>query len=127
MKIANFDRTTLTSLRRDIDAALAKVAQETGVKLSLGAIRFSADEARATLSMKLVKRTATGEVLPNTALSKALIFHNLQVNGQNGEVLTDYVPRRHKYPFTYSKGGKLYKTNLGMAKVMFAKRENAVT
>jgi len=49
MKITEFNKTNLKTLRADIDAALAKVAADHGIDLQLGKISFDATSFSAPL------------------------------------------------------------------------------
>jgi len=44
MKVSNFDKPSIKAIRLAMDAALAKVSKEYGIKISTGNARFSADE-----------------------------------------------------------------------------------
>ena len=44
MKVSNFDKPSIKAIRQAMDAALAKVSKEYGIKISTGNARFSADE-----------------------------------------------------------------------------------
>ena len=44
MKVSNFDKPSIKAIRTAMDAALAKVSKEYGIKISTGNARFSSDE-----------------------------------------------------------------------------------
>lgn len=58
--ITRFDLDAVRRLRRLIEEAVGPELEGTGVSFRLGAIRFGADEARATLTLKVVP-AADGE------------------------------------------------------------------
>lgn len=109
MKIATFNKPVLRQLRKDLDTALATVANEYGIQFNIGEMRFSSQSFRASLSADIVSSgsiptTEDGEV----DLAAVAFGNTLPVNLQNRQFrirgttysLVGVSSRRHKYPFT---------------------------
>jgi len=127
----SFAKSDIMRLRAEIAAALKQVGIRTGVAFDIGTIRYTAGNARMTLtavSTDSVFVDAPGgaptEVTVPQRLQWMIENHNL-VRTKAGKTLVDYDPRKHKYPFIYTKLGKRYKTSQANALLMFS--ENPFT
>lgn len=124
MQITNFDRTNLKQLRKDMDAAIAAVAKQHGIDMSIGTIRFSGDKATMKIEANTVVAIATastGEVV--TRMEKvAADFGIRSVTNAKGDRLVDYKASRPKYPFVYeSAGGVRWKATVEQAIARFGR------
>ena len=73
--VKTFDRDTLKTLRADIDQALAVVAKAYGINLSMGAIRFGANEFTTKLTGATKSATVDAPVGVNPTWVKAFKSH----------------------------------------------------
>lgn len=112
----------LRVLRVEMQAALDKA----GIKnfdLTVGAMRFGADEVNIKVAGKLKGvTTATDRVFESKVVALGLAKTN-----QAGQRLTGYTPSRWKYPFSYeSKRGARYKCTESQAVALFGSRVTVV-
>lgn len=113
--IAKFDKTTLQSIRRELNAVLAKYGNESGIELSLGNIKFTEAEFEGKLNAKIVgAKTRSDSLLESVVKSQGLC-----INGIGGKVLVEYKPRNYKYPYVYELNGKRYKCSAVNANIYF--------
>lgn len=71
-KIVKFDKQNLAFIRRDLDAALAKVGESYGIKLSIGNIKFSGETFRTQLEAAVV---ADGNAMTKEAKAFTIFAH----------------------------------------------------
>lgn len=122
---SKFDRANVTRLRKELDGVLTRFGLETGLKLEIGNIRFSAGEVRTKLTVRTKHAIESGEV-PETVkgITQAIADRfGLSLEPSDGKQLVGYNARAKKYPFIYKKmvSGARYKTDLTRAKAMFGK------
>ena len=105
-----FDKTNLTTLRSDVNAALAAVAAKHGVKINLGNCRFSPSEANFKLNVCTIGTDGTVVDAEVEALKSAYVIeYVIGTTAKNLDrhftaqgmtfVLTGYKSRRRAYPF----------------------------
>ena len=56
MKVSNFDKPSIKAIRTAMDAALAKVEKQYGIKISTGNARFSADEVTFKVKANVIAK-----------------------------------------------------------------------
>lgn len=113
--IDSFDKEVLRNLRSDMEALLAKYGASVNVDFTVGNMRYSA--AEVDMKIKAVVKGAVTRTDEN--LQRMMAFYGL-VEQKNGKRLVRYDSRKHKYPFIYEFGGKLFKTTEVGAKALFA-------
>ena len=118
MKIQNFDRQTLKSLRAEMEAVLAKYGNKAGVEFDIGNISFSDAEANIKVSAKVKgAKTQTDEILEMACKSLNI---KKRVNAK-GDKLIALKSRSPRYPFVYeAANGKQCKCTRDMAREMFS-------
>lgn len=116
-KITQFTKQTLPQVRQDISKILKDYADQNGMVITLGNIRFSAGEFTSKLDVKLVGVDTISDVI----LERQCQIYNLGKLGIGGRELTGYNRKAHAYPFQYSQGGKTFKCSAEQAKMYFAK------
>jgi hypothetical protein len=115
MNISKFDRTSLNTLRSDLQAVLDAYAANHGLEFDIGGIRFS--EAEATI--KVVSKIKGAVTRTDLNLQRMMEAYGL-VMEKNGRKLVRYDVRKPKYPFIYEENGKQFKTTADRAKYLFA-------
>lgn len=124
------NKSTLPSIRAEINAALAAVASKHGLVMSIGNIRFTEDSFRTTLEAKTFKQAGT-EVAVAAVEQIALETMGQRVLGVTVEDLAKeymsptlgkvkligYHPRKPKYPFiVQTTAGKRFKITVASAR-----------
>lgn len=134
--IKQFDKANLKTLREDIDAALAQVAEKHGISLSIKNIRFDAANFRTQLEG--ATKGPTGEVINGDLatlrehgkfwLGDAFDANRAYRDPISGAMvlLVGLNMKRQKYPVIYKNlsNGKSYKTSIEMAKRMIASTDH---
>ena len=115
MNISKFDRTSLNTLRSDLQAVLDAYATNHGLEFDIGGIRFS--DAEATI--KVVTKIKGAVTRTDLNLQRMAAAYNLVLQ-KNGRTLVRYDTRKPKYPFIYEENGKQFKTTAERAKYLFA-------
>jgi hypothetical protein len=115
MTISKFDRTSLNTLRSDLQAVLDAYAANHGLEFDIGGIRFS--DAEATI--KVVSKIKGAVTRTDLNLQRMMQAYGL-VAEKNGRTLVRYDVRKPKYPFIYEENGKQFKTTADRAKYLFA-------
>jgi hypothetical protein len=114
-KFAKFDRKNLTNLRAEMEAVLQKYGVDSNLEFEVGSMRFSDAEVTIKVTAKVKgARTLTDVILQSRVEALGLVME------KNGCKLVRYDTKKHKFPFIYEKGGKLYKTSVEHAKFLFA-------
>lgn len=112
---AKFDRTTLKTLRSEMEAVLSKYGVDANLNIELGTMRFSDAEVEVK-----IKASIKGAVTrTDLNLQRMIAAYNL-VAEKNGARLVRYDTKKPKYPFIYEKNGKMFKTTAEHAKLLFA-------
>jgi hypothetical protein len=107
-----FNRTTLKEIRADMDAALALVAEQHGLEIQIGNMRFSSSEVT-------IKVVAKVEGAVNELLVSQAERHNLTLEERDGKKLVNFNRKAAKYPWEYTESGKTYKCNVSSARAYF--------
>ena len=105
----------LKILRTEMQAALDK-AGIANFKLEVAGMRFTSDEVTIKVEGKLKGVTTTTD----RVFERKVAELGLRLVAANGSVLTGYVSRRPKYPFSYTtvRGAK-YKGSISQIKAIF--------
>lgn len=74
--LARFDKQNLRVIRADMDAAFASVAAKHGISLSIGNIRFTADQFTTKLTSQVASPAGTRAGVPK--LAPVTLFRNLE-------------------------------------------------
>lgn len=117
-KYAQFDKTTLKSLRSEMQAVMDKYAVKANLDINVGNMRFSDAEVTIKVEAKIKgKTTRTDQILEMMMKS-----NNLKATNSNGDQLTGYNSRAKAYPFQYTCGttGKRFKCSTDQAKYKFS-------
>ena len=126
MKVSNFDKPSIKAIRVAMDAALAKVSKEYGIKISTGNARFSSDEVTFKVKANVigtggVVKTKEAQAWDIYASSQGLghlnVGDTIQLQGKSFTI-AGYNTRTRKSPInlTYSNGiGN--KRSVGMVKL----------
>ncbi len=94
MKIENFDRATLKTLRDAMQSALDAAGIE-GVTFEVGNMRFSPSEA----TIKIVAKTEGATDANLDLVARMAKLHGVASTERNGWALVEYHPKKRKYPF----------------------------
>ena len=114
-KFAQFDRKNLNNLRAEMEVVFQKYGVDSNLEFSIGGMRFSDAEVTVKVSAKVKgARTLTDAILQSRVEALGLVME------KNGSKLVRYDTKKHKFPFIYEKNGKLYKTSVEHAKLLFA-------
>ena len=114
-KFAQFDRKNLNNLRAEMEVVFQKYGVDSNLEFSIGGMRFSDAEVTVKVSAKVKgARTLTDAILQSRVDALGLVME------KNGSKLVRYDTKKHKFPFIYEKNGKLYKTSVEHAKLLFA-------
>lgn len=116
MKFSKFDKSTLKSLRSELDEVLKKYGAESNLEISTGGIKFSSGDCEIKINVK-VKGAQT---FADKQLIVQMEMYNMKPEGPSGKVLTSYNSKNHKYPWIYTQNGKSYKTDTETASMLFA-------
>jgi hypothetical protein len=126
MKLQTIDREACKQIRKSLDEALEKVSEEYGMNFTLGTIRFSMNDLRATVKGVLQESytpaipTIRPNPLPpfNGEFDRTLLY---TVQGKQYEIV-DINYRRPKFPYVVARvsDGKRFKMGADMLR-------NAVT
>jgi hypothetical protein len=123
------NKSTLPSIRAEINAALAAVGSKHGLVLSIGNIRFTADSFRTTLEAKTFSQ-AGREVAAIAVEQIDLESAGQRVLGTGVDLTKEYMsptlgkvkligyhPRKPKYPFiVQTTAGKRFKITVASAR-----------
>ena len=125
--VVTINRHTCQLLRQHMDAALATVAAQFGVSITVGNMRFNANSIRAPIEIKVRAQPNAADVAAVPITAEALqhlrmLFGNNKLTGAERFVtaeqeftVTDYVARRHSYPWSVvNRYGKRYKISNSM-------------
>ena len=116
-KITQFTKQNLPQVRLDINKILKAYADENGLTITLGNIKFSAGEFTAKLETKIVGAVT----MSDKVFERQCAVYNLGTIGADNRVLVGYNSKAHAYPFQYTQFGKRYKCSADQAKRYFAK------
>jgi hypothetical protein len=114
-----FDKTTLTNLRNEMNALLAKYGTESNLEISVGNMRFS----EAEVEIKVKAKVKGAKTRSNMMLEARVASLGLKMKNSVGDQLVDYNSRAYKMPFVYIKAsdGKRYKCGAPIARALFGK------
>lgn len=111
----SFDRNNLKALRTEMEAVLAKYGVSANLEFTVGSMKFSQNDVEIKVSAKVKgAKTFTDVILESRVKALGLVLE------KNGARLVRYDTKKHKFPFIYEMGGKLYKTSEDRARLMFA-------
>lgn len=125
------NRTNLTLLRADLDAAMAQVAAKHNLSITLGSARFSPTTAK--INLEVATKTEDGEAQKSTVVAFKTLARTYGLSSEdlgktfstNGKVMriTGLNPRSHKYPVTVDclTDGKKYKISVETTKAGLAR------
>ncbi len=107
MKITEFNRTNLKSLRNEMQAVLDKYGAQTNIDIEVGNMSFS----DAEVSIKVKAKVVGGVTIDDRILDDQINGLNLVKTNSKGDTLTGFSTRSSKYPFKYTCGltGKKFK------------------
>jgi|TARA_B110000967_G_scaffold53113_1_gene54412 uncharacterized protein YunC (DUF1805 family) len=117
-KFAQFDKATLKALRSEMQEVMNKYAVKANLEIAVGNMSYSDAEVTIKVNAKVKGvKTRTDAILESSAKMLGITKF---VNA-NGDKLTGYNTRSHKYPFQYTCGttGKNYKCGDMQAKRKF--------
>jgi hypothetical protein len=117
-KFAQFDKTSLKSLRDEMQSLLNKYGVDSNVSFEVGNMKFSSAEVEIKVSAKIVgAKTRT-----DTILERQISMLGLRMKNHNGDELVEYNTRAPKMPFVYlsARDGRRYKCTKEMAQLRFA-------
>ena len=126
MKVSNFDKPSIKAIRTAMDAALAKVSKEYGIKISTGNARFSADEV--TFKVKANTMGDNGTVNTKEAnmwdlhadmngLGHLKVGDTINLQGKSFTI-AGYNTRARKSPINITdSNGRGYKCSVAMVKM----------
>ena len=110
-----FDRNNLKALRAEMEAVLQKYGVGANLEFTVGAMKFSQSDVEIKVTAKVQgAKTFNDVVLESRVKALGLVME------KNGARLVRYDTKRHKFPFIYEKGGKMFKTSEDSARLMFA-------
>ena len=126
MKISNFDKPSIKAIRLAMDAALAKVEKQYGVKISTGNARFSADEVTFKVKANVigtggVVKTKEAQAWDLYASSQGLghlsVGDSVELQGKSFTI-KGYNTRARKSPINIEDhNGRGYKCSVSMLKM----------
>ncbi len=126
MKVSNFDKPSIKAIRVAMDAALAKVSKEYGIKISTGNARFSSDEVTFKVKANVI---GTGGVVKtkeaqawdlyakHEGLGHLNVGDTIQLQGKSFTIV-GYNTRARKSPINIQDAnGRGYKCSVQMVKM----------
>ena len=114
-KFNAFDRSNLKDLRSEMEALLSKYGMESNLEFTVGSMKFSENDVEIKVSTKVKgAKTFKDVVLESRVKALGLVME------KNGARLVRYDTKKHKFPFIYEKGGKMFKTSEEHARFLFA-------
>ena len=126
MKISNFDKPSIKAIRLAMDAALAKVEKQYGVKISTGNARFSSDEVTFKVKANVIgtggvvktKEAQAWDIYASTqGLGHLSVGDTVQLQGQSFTI-AGYNTRARKSPINITdSNGRGYKCSVQMVKM----------
>ena len=120
-KFAEFDKAVCRQLRNDMDALLAKYAQEHGIKFHVGNMKFTAESVKIIVEATVEGGVSQKQTKQQTDLAYFAAANNVSTNEMNGRRLVGYNSRAHKMPWIYQdvRSGKLFKCSTSTARIYF--------
>jgi hypothetical protein len=126
MKVSNFDKPSIKAIRVAMDAALAKVSKEYGIKISTGNARFSADEVTFKVKANVIskggivktKEAQAWDLYASTeGLGHLSVGDTVQLQGKSFTI-KGYNTRARKSPINIEDhNGRGYKCSVSMLKM----------
>ena len=126
MKISNFDKPSIKAIRVAMDAALAKVEKQYGVKISTGNARFSSDEVTFKVKANVIgtggvvktKEAQAWDIYASTqGLGHLSVGDTIQLQGKSFTI-AGYNTRARKSPINITdSNGRGYKCSAQMVKM----------
>ena len=126
MKISNFDKPSIKAIRVAMDAALAKVEKQYGVKISTGNARFSNDEVTFKVKANVIgtggvvktKEAQAWDIYASTqGLGHLSVGDTIQLQGKSFTI-AGYNTRARKSPINITdSNGRGYKCSVSMLKM----------
>jgi len=123
MKVSNFDKPSIKAIRTAMDAALAKVEKQYGIKISTGNARFSNDEVTFKVKANVIARggivkTKEAQAWDIYATSQGLghlsVGDSVQLQGKSFTI-KGYNTRARKSPINIEdSSGRGYKCSVSM-------------
>ena len=110
-KIKQFNRTNLRELREELNGALSDLAEQLGISIEIGNMRFSEHNVTIKLDANIqgqLKTTETNlERYTDYKVGDVIDMPNTRLSGKI--VVKGYNPKARKYPLIVSNNGKSYK------------------
>jgi hypothetical protein len=126
MKVSNFDKPSIKAIRTAMDAALAKVEKQYGIKISTGNARFSADEVTFKVKANVIakggivktKEAQAWDLYATTeGLGHLSVGDTVQLQGKSFTI-KGYNTRARKSPINIEDAnGRGYKCSVSMLKM----------
>ena len=126
MKVSNFDKPSIKAIRTAMDAALAKVEKQYGIKISTGNARFSNDEVTFKVKANVIAKggivkTKEAQAWDIYATSQGLghlsVGDSVQLQGKSFTI-KGYNTRARKSPINIEdSSGRGYKCSVSMLKM----------
>ena len=126
MKVSNFDKPSIKAIRTAMDAALAKVEKQYGIKISTGNARFSNDEVTFKVKANVIAKggivkTKEAQAWDIYATSQGLghlsVGDSVQLQGKSFTI-KGYNTRARKSPINIEDAnGRGYKCSVSMLKM----------
>ena len=123
MKVSNFDKPSIKAIRTAMDAALAKVEKQYGIKISTGNARFSNDEVTFKVKANVIAKggivkTKEAQAWDIYATSQGLghlsVGDTVQLQGKSFTI-KGYNTRARKSPINIEdSSGRGYKCSVSM-------------
>jgi hypothetical protein len=110
-KLEQFNSTNLRELREELNGALSDLAEQLGIVIEIGNMRFSEHSVSIKLDANIqgqLKTTETNlERYTDYKVGDVLDMPNTRLSGKI--VVKGYNPKARKYPLIVSNNGKSYK------------------
>jgi|TARA_B110000444_G_scaffold253780_1_gene285211 hypothetical protein len=126
MKVSNFDKPSIKAIRTAMDAALAKVEKQYGIKISTGNARFSNDEVTFKVKANVIakggivktKEAQAWDLYATTeGLGHLSVGDTVQLQGKSFTI-KGYNTRARKSPINIEDAnGRGYKCSVSMLKM----------
>jgi hypothetical protein len=119
MTFTEFNKSNLTSLRKEMNELLQKYGVSANIDFSVGNMKFRDTEVEIKVSAKI----KGAKTFSNTVLETRAASLGLKLVNASGDKLVDYNPRAYKKPFIFMKAsdGKKYCCDIVYAKALFSK------
>lgn len=124
MTISQFDKGNLKGLRAEIDAALAVVAKNNGITLTLGHISFQAGEFTAKLNGACEAKGDQDK--QNAEMFARASGFDISKPSADGYTVVRYNTRSRAKPWVITKGGKEYVAADGWMRQRFYKEDAGI-